>query len=86
MKCKILHTSPGRVRVHMMQNRMTLEQADILEYYLLSIPGILPQKFMIEPVMRSLSTQQTGRRFWMRWEPFLMKSTRVLFRNRQAAR
>ena len=44
MKCKILHTSPGRVRVHMMQNRMTLEQADILEYYLLSIPGITSAK------------------------------------------
>ena len=44
MKCKILHTSPGRVRVHMMQNRMTLEQADILEYYLRSIPGITSAK------------------------------------------
>lgn len=44
MKCKILHTSPGRLRVHMLQNRMTLEQADILEYYLLSIPEIISVK------------------------------------------
>ncbi|MDD7516523.1 heavy metal translocating P-type ATPase [Ruminococcus flavefaciens] len=36
MKCKILHESKGRIRVHIMRNRMTLEQADILEYYLCS--------------------------------------------------
>ena len=44
MKCQILHTSPGRVRVHVLQNRMALEQADILEYYLRSIPGITSAK------------------------------------------
>ena len=34
MKCKILHESKNRLRVHIMKNRMTLAQADMLEYYL----------------------------------------------------
>lgn len=40
MKCQILHESKGRMRVRMLQYRMTLEQADILEYYLKSQNGI----------------------------------------------
>ena len=34
MKCKIMHESVGRVRVRLLCGRMTLQQADILEYYL----------------------------------------------------
>lgn len=34
MKCRILHESRGRLRVRLLQYRMTLQQADILEYYL----------------------------------------------------
>ena len=30
MKCKILHESNGRMRLHAEQTRMTLRQADIL--------------------------------------------------------
>lgn len=44
MKCKILHESAGRLRIHVMQNRMTLRQADILEYYLRSIDGVTDVK------------------------------------------
>ena len=44
MKCKIMHETRGRIRVRMEQNRMTLQQADILEYYLLSIPGVTEVK------------------------------------------
>lgn len=40
MKCKILHETRGRIRLHMFQKRMTLEQADILEYYLRAVDGI----------------------------------------------
>ncbi|HAE52763.1 MAG TPA: heavy metal translocating P-type ATPase, partial [Ruminococcus sp.] len=36
MKCKIMHESSGRIRVHMIQKYMSLAQADILEYYLRS--------------------------------------------------
>ena len=40
MKCKILHESRGRIRVHLMCNRMTLHDADILEYYMRNIDGV----------------------------------------------
>ena len=41
MKCKILHESQGRMRIHTVQPRMTVEQADILEYYLKARAGVL---------------------------------------------
>lgn len=44
MKCKILHESQGRMRVHAVQHRMTMEQADILEYYLKAQAGVLYTK------------------------------------------
>ncbi len=44
MKCKILHESPGRLRVRMEQRRMSMEQADILEYYLRSVEDITDVK------------------------------------------
>ena len=40
MKCNILHESPGRLRVNLHCARMTLHQADVLEYYLRSIDGV----------------------------------------------
>ena len=40
MKCKILHESRGRLRVHLFQQKMTLRQADVIEYYLLAVEGI----------------------------------------------
>ncbi len=41
MKAFIEHESNGRLRVRMKQYRMTLEQADLLEAYLQSQPGVL---------------------------------------------
>ena len=40
MKAFIQHESRGRLRVRMHQYRMSLEQADLLEAYLLSQPGV----------------------------------------------
>ena len=40
MKCTILHETTGRLRVHLCCGRMTLRQADVLEYYLLSVDGV----------------------------------------------
>ena len=40
MKCKILHESAGRMRVHLNCRRMSLHQADVLEYYLRSVDGV----------------------------------------------
>ena len=40
MKCKILNDTAGRLRVHLCCKRMTLRQADVLEYYLLAVDGV----------------------------------------------
>ena len=40
MKCTILHELPGRLRVHLRCGRMTLSQADVLEYYLRAQDGV----------------------------------------------
>ena len=40
MKCNILHESAGRLRVHLHCGYMTLQQADVLEYYLRGIDGV----------------------------------------------
>ena len=40
MKCQILHESAGRMRVHIVRQRMTLKQADQLEYYLANLPYV----------------------------------------------
>ena len=44
MKCRILHETSRRMRVHILRSRMTLEQADLLEYYLLDKPFITEVK------------------------------------------
>ncbi|MCR5100423.1 MAG: heavy metal translocating P-type ATPase [Butyrivibrio sp.] len=40
MKIIIKHEIPGRIRFSMPEKRYSFRQADILEYYLLSIPGV----------------------------------------------
>ena len=40
MKCTILHESCGRLRVHLHCARMTLHEADVLEYYLRGVAGV----------------------------------------------
>ena len=40
MKCKILHETKGRIRVHFCQSCMTLAQADMAEYALSDVEGI----------------------------------------------
>jgi len=40
MRCKILHECKGRIRLHAMVKRMTLEEADQLEAYLGLLPGV----------------------------------------------
>ena len=44
MKWTILHELPGRIRVHMAKPRMTLAEADVLEDYVKSIPGVASVK------------------------------------------
>lgn len=40
MKCVILHESRGRLRIHIEKSRMTLAEADTLEYYLRAADGV----------------------------------------------
>ena len=40
MKCQIKAESRGRIRVHAMTGRMSLAEADILEYYLRAVSGV----------------------------------------------
>ena len=40
MKCTILHDLPGRLRIHLCCGRMSLSQADVLEYYLRAQDGV----------------------------------------------
>ena len=44
MRCTILHDIPGRIRVHLCCGRMTLRQADVLEYYLRAVDGVTSVK------------------------------------------
>ena len=44
MKCKILHESAGRMRIHAEQRRMSFQQADILEAYLRQVEGMTDVK------------------------------------------
>ena len=45
MKCKkILHELPGRMRVHAVQPRMTLSQADILKHTSGAVDGVTEEK------------------------------------------
>ncbi len=47
MKCKILHESIGRIRIHVMNGRMTMHKADMLEYYLKTIPSVVDAKVFV---------------------------------------
>ena len=40
MKCRIKAETKGRIRVHAEISRMSLQEADVLEYYLRSISGV----------------------------------------------
>lgn len=40
MKCLIQHESRGRLRVHLAVSRMSLHEADVLEYYLKAVSGV----------------------------------------------
>ncbi len=40
MRCEVLHETGGRLRVRLAVKRMTLEEADVLEYYLRAVAGV----------------------------------------------
>ena len=44
MRCKIMSETNGRLRIRMIQFRMTFDQADRLHYYLKALPGVFNVK------------------------------------------
>ena len=44
MKCIIKHDAPGRLRVHALVSRMTLREADVLEYFLRNVKNVTDVK------------------------------------------
>ena len=40
----IKHEIKGRMRIHVLQDRMTYQEADTLQYYLSSLPQVLEAK------------------------------------------
>ncbi len=44
MRCRILHELPGRLRIHMEQSYMTIQEADLLEAYLKEVPEVTTVK------------------------------------------
>ena len=40
MRCKILHESKNRMRVHLFRKYMSCDEADKVEYFLLSLPYV----------------------------------------------
>ena len=44
MKCNILHETPGRMRVHLALRLMSLREADLLEYDLKGVAGVVSVK------------------------------------------
>ena len=46
MRFQIKHEIEGRLRVHMMQSRMTFAEADTLQYYLRGCPAWHTPRYM----------------------------------------
>ncbi len=62
MKCKILHETRGRLRVHLLCGRMSLHEADVLEYELLAVEGVSSAKlFLPAPVTTAIALYRSIR-------------------------
>ena len=60
MKCKILHETRGRMRVHLCCRSMSLHEADILEYYLKNVSGVASVK-VFDRTQDAIITYDDGR-------------------------
>ena len=58
MKFKILSESPNRIRVQVLQNSMSFEQADTLFYYVRHIKGVTFAKVTDRTCTLQLSLQE----------------------------
>ena len=62
MRFIIKHEIKGRIRVHAVQRKMTMKEADILCYYLEQTPGVTKVK------VYELSIRAVGKRFLTAFE------------------
>ena len=73
MKFSIKHEINGRVRIHVFQRGvMSMRQADLLQYYLETLPGVLNAKVYERTADAVLFIKVTEWRSWKESGPFLM--------------
>ena len=65
MKCTILHESRGRIRVHLACRAMSLREADVLEYYLRAVPGVVDVKVFDRTQDAVVSLSRTAAPLWV---------------------
>lgn len=74
MKFSIKHEINGRFRIHVFQKGvMSLRQADLLQYYLGTLPGVQNAKVYERTATQLLFIKVTGMRSWKGSGLFLMK-------------
>lgn len=73
MKFSIKHEINGRVRIHVFQRGvMSMRQADLLQYYLETLPGVLNAKVYERTADAVIVIKVTEWRSWKESGPFLM--------------
>ena len=73
MKFSIKHEINGRVRIHVFQRGvMSMRQADLLQYYLETLPGVLNAKVYERTADAVIVYKVTEWRSWKESGPFLM--------------
>ena len=73
MKFVIRHELQGRVRIHLYQKEMNLRQADLLHYYICSLPGVTGVKYMRGQLMPSSFLTAVEGKSWKESAGFPMK-------------
>ena len=63
MRFCIKHEMKGRLRIHIIKNRMTYAEADTLSWYLEEQENVTEVKYMNAPQMLSSVTKEKGKRY-----------------------
>ena len=71
MKFVIRHEIRGRVRVHIYQKDMSIRQADLLHYYLCTLPGVKNVR-VYERTADAAVVYEAAGAYWREYRGFLM--------------
>ena len=74
MRFQIMHESPGRMRLRADLRSMSLGQADILEAWILSLPGVERAAVHESTLASSSFIAETGKSFAGGFRAFLLKA------------